>query len=118
MSASPHAIMVGGMIQGLFVVIAIALALTGQRRAPEAAMVVGFGSAILFGYAHLLPSILPAYQDSFISGPRINVTWFSWLSAAAEIGTGILFAVAGSRVRRRNGVGSMLHLHPDQGIAQ
>ena len=58
MSASPHAIMVGGMIQGVFVVVAIAMALTGRRRAPEAAIAVGFGSAVLFTYAHLLPSVL------------------------------------------------------------
>jgi hypothetical protein len=74
MSASPHAVMVGGMIQGSFVVVAIVMALGGrpQRRwAPEAAVVVGFGSAVLFTYAHLLPTFLPAYQDSFVSGPRI-----------------------------------------------
>jgi hypothetical protein len=103
MSASPHAIMVGGMIQGSFVVVAIAMALSGrpQRRwAPEAAILVGFGSAILFTYAHLLPTFLPGYQDSFVSGPRINVTWFSWLSAITEIGTGIVFAIAGLRARR------------------
>jgi hypothetical protein len=100
MSASPHAIMVGGTIQGLFVVAAIVMALSRHRRAPEAAIVVGFGSAILFTYAHLLPTFLPGYQDSFVSGPRINVTWFSWLSALTEIGTGIVFAIAGLRVRR------------------
>jgi hypothetical protein len=108
MSASPHAIMVGGMIQGVFVVVAIAMAITGrpQRRwAPEAAIAVGLGSAVLFSYAHLLPNFLPAYQDSFVSGPRINVTWFSWLSAVAEIGTGIVFAIAGFRARRPPGVG-------------
>jgi hypothetical protein len=101
MAASPHAIMVGGMIQGLFVVVAILMAATGRPRAPEAAIAVGFGSAILFTYAHLLPSYLPAYQDSFVSGPRINVTWFSWVSAAAEIGTGIVFAIAGIQARSR-----------------
>jgi hypothetical protein len=95
MAASPHAIMVGGMVQGLFVVVAIFLAVSGHRRAPAAAIVVGFGSAVLFTYAHLLPSYFPAYQDSFVSGPRIGVTWFSWVSAAAEIGTGIVFAIAG-----------------------
>jgi hypothetical protein len=103
MSASPHAIMVGGMIQGLFVVAAIVMALSGrpQRRwAPEAAIVVGFGSAILFTYAHLLPTFLPGYHDSFVSGPRINVSWFSWMSALTEIGTGIVFAIAGLRARR------------------
>ena len=100
MSASPQAVMVGGMIQGLFVVAAVAMALSGRGRAPEAAIVVGFGSAILFTYAHLLPTFLPGYQDSFVSGPRINVTWFSWLSALTEIGTGIVFAIAGLRARQ------------------
>src|ERR1700690_3350069 len=103
MSASPPFIMVGGVIQGLFVVAAVVMALTGRRRAPEAAIAVGFASALGFTYAHLLPTFLPGYQDSFISGPRINVTWFSWLSAVAEIGTGIVFAIAGLRAGRSVG---------------
>lgn len=110
MSASPQAIMVGGMIQGVFVVVAVLLALTGRHRSPDWAIGVGFGSAVLFTYAHLLPSYIPAYQDSFVSGPRINVTWFSWVSAAAEIGTGLVFAVVGLRVRRSSGVGSVMPL--------
>ena len=119
MAASPHAIMVGGMIQGLFVVVAILLAVTGRRRAPEAAIVVGFGSAILFTYAHVLPSYFPAYQDSFVSGPRINVTWFSWVSAAAEIGTGMVFAIAGIRARRHpSGVDSVVQLRSRQGVSR
>ena len=119
MAASPHAIMVGGTIQGVFVVVAILMAVTGRRRAPEAAIVVGFGSAILFTYAHLLPSYFPAYQDSFVSGPRINVTWFSWVSAAAEIGTGIVFAIAGIRARRHpSGVGSVVQLRSRQGVSR
>lgn len=100
MSSAPHAIMIGGTVQGLFVVAAVVMALTHRRWAPEAAVVVGFGSAVLFTYAHLLPSIWPAYQDSFVSGPRINVTWFSWLSAVAEIGTGVAFAIVGTQARR------------------
>ena len=118
MSASPHAIMVGGMIQGVFVVVAIAMAVTGRRRAPEAAIAVGFGSAVMFTYAHLLPSFLPAYQDSFVSGPCINVTWFSWISAVAEIGTGIVFAIAGLQARRPPGVGSVVQLRPRQGVSR
>ncbi|HXO10752.1 MAG TPA: hypothetical protein VN871_00125 [Mycobacterium sp.] len=118
MSASPHAIMVGGMIQGVFVVVAIAMAITGRRRAPEAAIAVGFGSAVLFTYAHLLPSFLPAYQDSFVSGPRTNVTWFSWISAVAEIGTGIVFAIAGFRARQPSGVSSVVQLRPHQGVSR
>jgi hypothetical protein len=108
MAASPHAIMVGGMVQGLFVVVAILMAVTRRRRAPEAAIAVGFASAVLFTYAHLLPSYFPAYQDSFVSGPRINVTWFSWVSAAAEIGTGIAFAIAGRLAVSRVGDGKVV----------
>lgn len=100
MSASPPFIMVGGMIQGLFVAAAVVMALTRHRRAPEAAIAIGFGSAVVFTYAHLLPTFLPAYQDSFISPPHINVTWFSWFSALTEIGTGIVFAIVGIRARR------------------
>jgi drug/metabolite transporter (DMT)-like permease len=121
MSASPHAIMVGGMIQGAFVVVAIAMAITGRphsRSAPDAAIAVGLGSAVLFTYAHLLPSFLPAYQDSFVSGPRINVTWFSWISAVAEIGTGIVFAIAGFRARRPSGVNSVVQARPQQGVTR
>ena len=111
MSASPQAVMVGGMIQGVFVVIAVVMAYTGRDRAPQWAMAVGFGSAVLFTYAHILPSYFPAIQDSFVSGPRINVTWFSWVSAVAEIGTGIVFAIAGMRARHPSGVSSVVQLH-------
>ena len=118
MSASPPFIMVGGMIQGLFVAVAVVMALTRHRRAPEAAIAVGFGSAVVFTYAHLLPTFLPGYQDSFISLPHINVTWFSWFSALTEIGTGIVFAIAGVRARRSVGGASVVQLRPRQGLAR
>jgi hypothetical protein len=118
MSASPPFIMVGGAIQGLFVAVAVAMALTRRRRAPEAAIAVGFGSAVVFTYAHLLPTFLPGYQDSFISPPHINVTWFSWFSALTEIGTGIVFAVAGIRARRSAGEASVMRLQPRQGVSR
>ena len=100
MMASPAFIMVGGTVQGVFVLIALAMALTHRERAPQAAIVVGFGSGLLFTYGHLLPTFLSGYQDSFISAPHTNVTWFSWLSAVAEIGTGVLFGIAGARALR------------------
>jgi hypothetical protein len=99
MSASPTFVMVGGMVQGLIVVAAIAMVLRGHRRAPEAAVFTGLGSALVFTYAHLLPNFWPSYQDSFLSGPRINVTWFSWVTALSEIGTGLLLAYAGLRAK-------------------
>jgi hypothetical protein len=120
MSASPPFVMVGGMIQGLFVVAAVVMALTQRRRAPEAAIAVGFGSAVVFTYAHLLPTFLPGYQDSFISPPHINVTWFSWFSALTEIGTGIVFAIVGMRARRSVEKASalLLRLQPRQGVSR
>jgi hypothetical protein len=97
MSASPTFIMVGGSVQALFVAAAVVMMFTHRTRAPLAAILVGFGSGLLFTYAHLLPTFLPGYQDSFISLPHINVTWFSWFSALTEIGTGIVFGFAGIR---------------------
>jgi len=118
MSASPPFIMVGGMIQGLFVAAAVVMALTRHRRAPEAAIAVGFGSAPVFTYAHLLPTFLPGYQDSFISPPHTNVTWFSWFSALTEIGTGIVFAIVGVRARRSAGAASRTALPPPYCVAE
>src|SRR5271163_380681 len=118
MSASPPFVMVGGMIQGLFVVAAVVMALTQRPRAPEAAIAVGFGSAVVFTYAHLLPTFLPGYQDSFISPPHINVTWFSWFSALTEIGTGVVFAIVGMRARRSVDEASVMCLRPRQGVAR
>lgn len=96
MYASPMFVMVGGMIQGVVVVVAITMAFRGHPRANEVAVFTGVGSALLFSYAHLLPNLWPAIQDSFVSGPRVNVNWFSWVTALSEIGTGLVFAYAGA----------------------
>lgn len=101
MAASPPAIMVGGTIQGVFVAVAVVLILRNHRWASEAAIAVGFGSAAVFVYAHVLPTFLPSFQDSFTSGPRIIVTWFSWLTAVAEIGTGLALGYVGLQARKR-----------------
>lgn len=100
MTASPPAVMVGGMIQGVFVVVALVLVLRQHPSAPLFASLVGLGSAALFTYAHILPTFLPDYQDSFSYGPRVNVTWFSWLTAAGEIGAGLTLAYIGFRMRK------------------
>jgi hypothetical protein len=89
--------MIGGMIQGLFVAVAIVLIARQHRWGPQAAVIMGFGSAATFVYAHILPTFLPGYQDSFTYGPRINVTWFSWLTAVAEIGAGLVLGYVGLR---------------------
>ncbi len=101
MAASPPSVMVDGTIQGIIVLIAVVLVMRQHPRACEAAIAVGFGSAALFVYAHVLPTFLPNFQDSFTSGPRINVTWFSWVTAVAEIGAGLALGYVGLRARRR-----------------
>ncbi|NOP99868.1 hypothetical protein [Mycolicibacterium fortuitum] len=100
MAASPMFVMAGGMIQGVIVIVAITIALRAQSRAPDLAILTGAGSAFVFTYAHLLPNFWPNFQDSYLTGPRINVTWFSWVTALSEIGTGLLFAYAGLRAKR------------------
>ncbi|OBA95523.1 hypothetical protein A5666_18075 [Mycolicibacterium fortuitum] len=99
-TASPMFVMAGGMIQGVIVIVAITMALRAQSRAPDLAILTGVGSAVVFTYAHLLPNFWPNFQDSYLTGPRINVTWFSWVTALSEIGTGLLFAYAGLRAKR------------------
>ena len=100
MSASPTAIMIGGNVQAVLVAIVVVMALARRRRVPEAAIAIGIGSAVVFTYAHLLPTFWPRYQDSFITPPHLNVTWFSWLSAITEIGTGLVFAAVGIQAIR------------------
>ena len=102
MTTSPPSIMVGGMIQGIFVVVALVLVLRQHRSAAQFASFVGFGSAALFTYAHVLPTFLPDYQDSFSYGPRVNVTWFSWLTAVGEIGAGLILGYIGLQARPRS----------------
>jgi len=46
------------------------------------------------------------------------VTWFSWFSALTEIGTGIVFAIAGIRARRSVDEASVMCLRPRQGVAR
>ena len=48
-------------------------------------------TALASTYGHLLPTYFPGFQDSSVSPPHIGVTWYSWVSLAVAIGTGILF---------------------------
>jgi len=94
-AASPHDVVVAGTVQAVVVLIVLVMTLIGDRRSPEAAIIVGFGSALLFIYAHVLPTWWHTLSDSFVSTPHINVTWFSWVTAAGEISTGIIFGISG-----------------------
>ena len=100
MSAATMLVMIGGGAEALAIVIAVVMVLARRRWAAQAAIVVGFGTALASTYGHLLPTYFPGFQDSFVSPPHIGVTWYSWVSLAVAMGTGILFGCAGIRALR------------------
>ena len=100
MSAATTFVMIGGATEALSIAVAVVMVLTRRAWAPQAAIVVGFGSAMASTYGHLLPTFAPGYQDSFVSLPHIGVTWSSWLSLTAAMATGILFGFAGIAAAR------------------
>ena len=107
MTVSPLPVMIIGTVQAVVVFTTVFLVFRGVQWAPHAAMVVGFGSALLFIFGHMLPGFSPDFSDSFVSEPNTHVNWFSWVTAVLEIGAGIAFGVVGARELRaaegRNG---------------
>lgn len=93
LSSSPTRVIVVGTIQSIVAVVAVWMVLKGRRGGAVMAIVAGFGSALLFTSGHLLPTSL----DSYVTARDAGVTWFSWLTALSEIGTGLVFAIAGIR---------------------
>jgi len=100
MAAATMLVMIGGAAEAVSIATAVTMVLTRRKWAAQAAIVVGFGSALASTYGHLLPTFLPGFQDSFISPPHLGVTWFSWVSLAAAMGAGILFGFVGIRAAR------------------
>ena len=100
MSAATMLVMIGGGLEALSIAIAVFMVLTHRRWAAQAAIFVGFGTALASTYGHLLPTFLPGLQDSFVSPPHLGVNLYSWVSLAAAMGAGILFGFAGIAVTR------------------
>lgn len=100
MSAATMLVMFGGAAEALSIAVAVTMVLTRRAWAAQAAVFVGFGTALASTYGHLLPTYFPGFQDSFVSPPHIGVNWYSWVSLAAAMATGILFGFAGIRVLR------------------
>jgi hypothetical protein len=105
MSAATILVMIGGGTEALSIAVAVFMVLARRAWAAQSAIAVGFGTALASTYGHLLPTVLPGFQDSFISPPHTGVTWYSWVSLAAAMGTGIVFGFAGIRVLRTRRVG-------------
>src|SRR4051812_37210847 len=88
-------VLAGGTIQFLLAIAAFALVMRRHRFAPDAAVVVGFGSALLFVTAHLLPH-WSSFSDAYVGSPVApGVTAFSWFTAMFEIAADIAFGCAG-----------------------
>jgi hypothetical protein len=108
MDVVPPAVMVAGMVQIVLAVAAVVLVFQGSQWAALSAVVIGFISAAGFTAAHLLPT-WGFFSDSFINAPpAARVTWFSWVTAIAEIAADVVFGIAGVAVlksRRRVGAG-------------
>jgi hypothetical protein len=100
MDIVPPAVMVAGMVQIVLAAATVVLVFRGSRWAPQAAIVVGFVSAVGFTAAHLLPT-WGFFSDSFIHAPPYaRVTWFSWVTAICEIAADIAFGLVGIAVLR------------------
>lgn len=94
-------VMTLGTIQLLLALMTVVLVFTRDRRAPAAAIAVGFGSAVGFTIVHLLPDWFGPLSDSFIAPPpSARVNGFSWFAAIFEILADLAIAVAALRARR------------------
>ena len=94
-------VLVGGNIQFGLAFVAVTLVIRRHRLAPVAAIAVGFGSAVLFVTAHLVPD-WGAFSDSYVGSPTApGVTAFSWFTAMFEIAADVAFGLAGLVALRR-----------------
>lgn len=93
--ASPKAVVTLGLLALVFQAAAIVAALTRQAYAALLAVAVALPDAVGVVAVHLLPR-WSALSDAF-PGPDSapGVTAFSWVTAIAEIVTGLAFAYAG-----------------------
>ncbi|GKT33107.1 Cation efflux protein like protein, partial [Aduncisulcus paluster] len=74
----------------VLIAVAVTMILRHRKHAPEATVIVGSASVLGLGYVHLMPTYWPAVQDSFVSGPRVDVTWFSWVTVVISIGAAMV----------------------------
>jgi len=92
-----------GNLQLVAAVVTLVLVFRGHRLAPAAATAVGFGSAIGFTAAHVLPHWSTFSDSSTGSDVAAGVTAFSWFAALFEIGADVAFGWAGLRALRARG---------------
>lgn len=101
LDTSPGIVLALGTLAGIFQAVAIAAALGRHSHAPRLAVAVGLPNALGVVAVHLMPH-WSAVSDAFPgAAPGANVTALSWVTAVAEVMTGLAFAWAGWAVLRR-----------------
>jgi len=97
LTAAPPSLTYLAASHAVLIAVVVTMILRHRKHAPEATVIVGSTSVLGLGYVHLMPTYWPAVQDSFVSGPRVDVTWFSWVTVVISIGAAMVWAHAGSR---------------------
>jgi hypothetical protein len=94
-------VLAGGTLQFALALVAVALVFRRHHAAAAVAAAVGFGSALGFVSAHLLPH-WGAFSDAYVGSPVApGVTAFSWVTALLEIAADVAFGWAGVIALRR-----------------
>jgi hypothetical protein len=89
-----------GILGDVVALTSLALAVTGHRIAPLAAVVVGFGTVLGFIAVHVVPDWGPLSQGY----PDLPVDGVSWLAVIVPMAAGSLLAVRGLALLRGRAV--------------
>jgi len=95
-------VIVLGSVAGVLQLVAIGAVFFRFRLAPLLAVVVGLPDAVGIAAVHLLPH-WSSLSDAFPGAHGAGVTVWSWVAASAEVGTALLFALAGLYTLRSQG---------------
>jgi len=87
-------VIVLGSVAGVLQLVAIGAVFFRFRLAPLLAVIVGLPDAVGIAAVHLLPH-WSSLSDAFPGAHGAGVTVWSWVAASAEVGTALLFALAG-----------------------
>lgn len=85
-----------GILGDVLAVVSLVLALRGHRRAPAAAVAVGFATALGFIAVHVVPDWGPLSQGY----PDLGVDVLSWVAAIVPLVAGVALGVTGLAAMR------------------
>jgi hypothetical protein len=95
-------VIVLGTVAGVLQLVAIGAVFFRFRLAPLLAVAVGLPDAVGIAAVHLLPH-WSSLSDAFPGAHSTGVTTWSWVAAIAEVGSALLFTLAGFYALRGQG---------------